>query len=56
MGVPRIQGKSLAVGRLESTSRMSPSMVHAPEGYGSCPVCVCVCLCVCVCVCVCPQP
>ena len=27
---------------------------HAPEGYGSCPVCVCVS--VCVCVCVCPQP
>ena len=26
---------------------------HAPEGYGSCPVCVCVCLSVCVCVCVC---
>ena len=25
---------------------------HAPEGYGSCPVCVSVC----VCVCVCPQP
>ena len=26
---------------------------HAPEGYGSCPVCVCVCVCVSVCVCVC---
>ena len=25
---------------------------HAPEGYGSCPVCVSVCVCVCVCVCV----
>ena len=23
--------------------------VHAPEGYGSCPVCVSVCVCVCVC-------
>ena len=23
---------------------------HAPEGYGSCPVCVSVCVCVCVCV------
>ena len=22
---------------------------HAPEGYGSCPVCVSVCVCVCVC-------
>ena len=29
---------------------------HAPEGYGSCPVCVCLCVCVCVCLCVCPQP
>ena len=26
--------------------------VHAPEGYGSCSVCVSVCVCVCVCVCV----
>ena len=24
---------------------------HAPEGYGSCPVCVSVCVCVCLCVC-----
>ena len=23
---------------------------HAPEDYGSCPVCVSVCVCVCVCV------
>ena len=27
--------------------------MHAPEGYGSCPVCVSVCVCVCLCVCVC---
>ena len=26
---------------------------HAPEGYGSCPVCVSVCLSVCLSVCVC---